>query len=282
MSILGAAAIAGGASLVGQAFNAYQSGKMNKRAERFNREMYAKQRQDNLSDWHMQNAYNDPAAQMQRLQNANLNPHLVYGNGADAQMASPVRSSNISNPSYDTPRIDMGSVVGQALQAKQLQSNIAKTEAEADLIRSNTDAKKFDNQIRERVGLDNYVQQLDLKMRSANSQSIQEVTQFDSDFRAMYDYSGSEMSDKFVLADNKVNWNNSLMIKAKRAGIDKLVQDVDNAKKLGILRDDQHSLNLIEKQIKDFAGNLTKMGVSPTSIQFLGVMTTVLRTIFGK
>lgn len=282
MSILGAAAITGGASLLGQAFNAYQSGKINKRAERFNREMYAKQRADNLSDWHMQNAYNDPAAQMQRLQNANLNPHLVYGNGADAQMASPVRSSNISNPSYDTPRIDLGSVVGQALQAKQLQSNIAQTDAQTELIKSNTQAKEFDNKIRERVGLDNYVQQLDLKMRSANSQSIKEVTDFDSEFRALYNYSGTEMSDKFILADNKVNWNNSLMIKAKRAGIDKLVQDVENSKKLGILRDDQHSLNLIEKQIKDFAGNLTKMGVSPTSIQFLGVMTTVLRTIFGK
>ena len=35
----------------------------------------------NVALWNMQNAYNDPSAQMQRLQNAGLNPNLVYGGG---------------------------------------------------------------------------------------------------------------------------------------------------------------------------------------------------------
>lgn len=35
----------------------------------------------NLKMWNMQNAYNDPVAQMQRLANAGLNPNLVYGGG---------------------------------------------------------------------------------------------------------------------------------------------------------------------------------------------------------
>lgn len=35
----------------------------------------------NLRMWNLQNAYNDPVAQMQRLSKAGLNPNLVYGGG---------------------------------------------------------------------------------------------------------------------------------------------------------------------------------------------------------
>lgn len=276
------AVIGGGASLLSQAFNAFSQNKTNKRQERFAREMYAKQRADSLSDWNMQNAYNDPSAQMSRLQNAGLNPHLVYGNGADAQSQGAPKPVSSHSANFRPPQMDFGSVISNALNTKQLQSNIAQTDAQTDLIKQNTEAKKFDNQIRENIGLDRYVNQLDVKMRSANSTEVANIMQFDSDFRAYYAYKGDEMADKHVLADNKVNWNNSLMIKAKQAGVDKLVQDVENAKKLGILRNDQHSLNLIEQKIRDFQGNLTKLGVSPTTIQGLAVFTTILKTLFGK
>lgn len=35
----------------------------------------------NLQMWNLQNAYNDPSAQMERLRKAGLNPNLVYGGG---------------------------------------------------------------------------------------------------------------------------------------------------------------------------------------------------------
>lgn len=37
--------------------------------------------EQNLLMWNLQNAYNDPSAQMQRLARAGLNPNLVYGGG---------------------------------------------------------------------------------------------------------------------------------------------------------------------------------------------------------
>lgn len=40
-----------------------------------------------------ENAYNDPSAQMARLQAAGLNPHLVYANGVDNSSASPGMSA---------------------------------------------------------------------------------------------------------------------------------------------------------------------------------------------
>lgn len=54
----------------------------------------------NLQMWNLANAYNDPAAQMERLQKAGLNPNLVYGGG------NVTGNSSASIPSYDTPNVN--------------------------------------------------------------------------------------------------------------------------------------------------------------------------------
>lgn len=46
--------------------------------------MYALNRKLNREDWMLENQYNSPIMQMQRLKEAGLNPNLVYGNGATA------------------------------------------------------------------------------------------------------------------------------------------------------------------------------------------------------
>lgn len=48
--------------------------------------MQEKANQQNIEFWEMQNAYDHPKAQMERLQAAGLNPHLVYG-GSPGQVA---------------------------------------------------------------------------------------------------------------------------------------------------------------------------------------------------
>jgi hypothetical protein len=60
---------------------------------------------ENVEFWNMQNAYNDPAAQMARLKNAGLNPNLIYGQSsgsaagnAGAIAASKAAPYNIANP----------------------------------------------------------------------------------------------------------------------------------------------------------------------------------------
>lgn len=90
--------IAAGATLAGQAVSAFAQGKINKKTRRWNEAMYRKQRQDALSDWQMQNEYNSPKAQMQRYKDANLNPHLIYGQG-DSGNSFQVRSAD--TPSWD-------------------------------------------------------------------------------------------------------------------------------------------------------------------------------------
>lgn len=147
MAIPLAPAITAGASLLGQGIGAYSAGRMNKRAERFARSMYDKQRQHAVDDWHMMNAYNDPSAQMQRLRDAGLNPNLVYGSGADATTSSAPRSSQSHQPKYETPKLDLGSVAMQAMQMKQLQANISRTEAETNRIDADTQAMLYQNRM---------------------------------------------------------------------------------------------------------------------------------------
>lgn len=53
----------------------------------------------NLDLWAKQNEYNSPKAQMQRLEEAGLNPNLMYGQGTTG-IAAAIRGSDIGSPSY--------------------------------------------------------------------------------------------------------------------------------------------------------------------------------------
>ena len=98
-----AAAIAGGASIIGAGMNAASTGNMNKKNRKFAREQYATQRRDSLADWHMQNAYNSPEQQMARYKAAGLNPNLIYGHGTDANAVMP-RQSEMPTPRTEAPQ----------------------------------------------------------------------------------------------------------------------------------------------------------------------------------
>lgn len=114
-----AAAIAAGSSLAGQYYNAQSTGKLNKKTMRWNEQMYERQRKDALTDVAFQNEYNSPAAQMQRLKSAGLNPHLVYGNGATTEGAT-VRSSSVEGWRPSAPQVDTTGATSALFQAYDL------------------------------------------------------------------------------------------------------------------------------------------------------------------
>ena len=76
----------------------------------------------NMQAWREQTAYNTPAAQMQRLVDAGLNPNLVYGNGNVANAAD-------SPPQYEAPRVnfDTNPNFGQGIAAA---TNLQMTQAQ--------------------------------------------------------------------------------------------------------------------------------------------------------
>lgn len=80
-----------------QNLNSILQGVQNRKNRRWAEKRYNIERADALHDWHMQNAYNSPEQQMQRLKAAGLNPHLVYGSGSVANNAGGVdRTSSVS------------------------------------------------------------------------------------------------------------------------------------------------------------------------------------------
>ena len=143
-ALVTAGIITGGANLLGQGINAYAQGKMNRKTRLWNEKMYGMQRRDALADWTMQNAYNSPAAQMERLRAAGLNPNLVYGHGADAQ-GGIIRSTDVKGWNPQAPQFDLGSAMGQFTstmvahqQMQKMEQSMALTDAQIQAVIAKT------------------------------------------------------------------------------------------------------------------------------------------------
>lgn len=109
------ALINAGAQLAGTSINAASAAQTNKKQRQWAEERYNVQRKDALADYAQQNLYNSPAAQMQRLKEAGLNPNLVYGNGATAE-GGQIRQSNTPNYNPQAPQIDLAPVGNSLMQ----------------------------------------------------------------------------------------------------------------------------------------------------------------------
>lgn len=124
--------------------NSYAQGRMNKKTREFSREMYAKQKQDNLDYWHMQNDYNDPQSQMQRLKDAGLNPNMVYGASAPGNSSGQVHSATPPAWSPKAPQFDVGSplasyfnIATQSATLDNIKATNTKIQAETRAILAN-------------------------------------------------------------------------------------------------------------------------------------------------
>lgn len=95
--------IGAGSSFLGQQANAQSQQQQNAIDQQYSTQMYERQKADSIEFWNMQNQYNDPQAQMARLQNAGLNPNLVYGNGGGSQTAGPVSTPDFHQVSRRPP-----------------------------------------------------------------------------------------------------------------------------------------------------------------------------------
>lgn len=106
------AGITGISNIVGAGINAAQSRRNVRATNKANRQLAEYSFNKNLEMWHLQNQYNSPQAQMQRLKEAGLNPHLMYGKGTVGNAQG--------MPTYVAPQQDyrgMQSMVGSMAQS---------------------------------------------------------------------------------------------------------------------------------------------------------------------
>lgn len=159
-----AALIGGLATVAAAGTSAIASGKMNKRAEKFNEKEAERQRQWNeamaekqnawnYEMWLEQNEYNSPAAQVERLRAAGLNP-LYYGldgsTAGEITAAQPLGYERASAPNYQNvvgAGLDAAAKVAQisniqADTAKKNNENLTETQRREKIIQDIANAKQ--------------------------------------------------------------------------------------------------------------------------------------------
>lgn len=146
LPILGAAAISAGGSLLSSVANSiFNHGEAKKNRE-FQREMYDKQVQDNIKFWNLQNEYNLPSAQLQRLKDAGLNPLLMYGEGGVQNVATgQIQSGTAPHGAQASHNLDLNIPNLALLQAQiaNIEANTEKTEKESENVEANTSFTKL-------------------------------------------------------------------------------------------------------------------------------------------
>lgn len=113
--IIGGALISGVGNLVGNLTGNSGSRRAQERTNAYN-----------LQQWHRQNAYNDPSAQMSRLKDAGLNPNMIYGTSPTSATgnASPVATAKAPEYKMDNPLSEIMSY-----------ANVKQSEAQTDNLR---------------------------------------------------------------------------------------------------------------------------------------------------
>lgn len=117
-------------------------GSMNKKTRQYNERMYGVQKQDNLDFWNMQNSYNSPEQQMQRLNAAGLNPNLVYGTGAVANSTSAPNVPNAMPYSPKTPELNLPKVADSYFNIQSQQQRLANDKLVGDNMLLENELKK--------------------------------------------------------------------------------------------------------------------------------------------
>lgn len=120
--------VAAGIGAAVSAGNIFSQQSANRQNVQFQREQNALNRKWALEQWNRENRYNSPAAQMQRLKAAGLNPGLIYGDGAAGMPAAASHSPEQTAPQVRPVQIDPLTFANIDLASSQAEKNRADAE----------------------------------------------------------------------------------------------------------------------------------------------------------
>lgn len=176
------ATVAGGyLSAAGERKNMYS-------AHQYNMEMAKWQNETNIENWKMQNEYNSPLAQMQRLQEAGLNPNLVYGNGVTGNSSGAPASASTHPYQGGNPNAhiaaSMSVMLDNALKAAQVDKVLQETSNLAESQR----LTQFDQHYRQ-------LQSIGQGYANSKTQAEAEIWADFWDMKRMEMFSGAQLND---------------------------------------------------------------------------------------
>lgn len=114
-----------------------------KRQHKYNKELAQYNFDNNLEQWNLQNAYNTPSAQMQRLKDAGINPHMAYAKGTPQNSAG-------AGPTMAQEGVDQS--VGMAINPENILSqyqNFRSQNANINHVQKQAELTEKDKQLRE-------------------------------------------------------------------------------------------------------------------------------------
>lgn len=270
------ALIAASSNVLSSAGNSIATSNLNKRNRKFAKEMYGIQRQDALSDWERQNAYNSPAAQMERFKEAGLNPNLIYGQQNTAGSVSP---TDFKNPQTDVPRWgDMANGIMQYMDSmynfemKQAQTDnlkaqnavilqeaalkaaqIESTYAGVDYTKVGTDRRRLD------LGIESELRQTSVDARKEMLRQMQTITDVTSrrDVReALMNSSNLKEASERIKSMVQTRAQQRVQMAHSQADRDRILSETDRIKK-------QIELMTQDGIIKDLDVYLSKANIRP-------------------
>lgn len=175
LSGLGSGIISGGLGAIGSIFSNNSQKKENQRNREFTEYMYDRQYDNNIKLWNMQNKYDLPSAQKQRLLDAGLNADLMYsGKGVspspNLQAAVAGSSSSGSLPGY-------GGVAEAFDQGRLIDAQIRNIDADTQKKKSETIGQGYQNDIlkTDSVFRQDYMFELVDKLRADNKLSTNQA-----------------------------------------------------------------------------------------------------------
>lgn len=112
------------AGVLSDGINAVTQIGQNRANRKFAQQQTQQARQWALQDYQSQNEYNSPAAQMERLKAAGLNPNLVYGTGAATQQAVPIKPTQKAEWRGEAPRVNLGQSAMAFMDAQMRQAQV--------------------------------------------------------------------------------------------------------------------------------------------------------------
>lgn len=164
-------AIIGAAATLGAGAISAGSGKRSqRRAYNYNKSLMDYQNEINLQNWHLQNQYNSPSAQMARYQSAGINPNVVAGDiggsvgvSGDVGGVSPAGVSP-SDFAYGRPIADalasMPDIINSYYVNKQRVADTQAKVASTGVLNHQADALRFANHVTESTLMETITQRL--------------------------------------------------------------------------------------------------------------------------